>query len=160
MLSQARVAAVRQRVPYATQATAVDPDASVLQLAGEVRGEHALIIGAGGLELMCSLLRKGAAEVKLLRQGVRPEHAAADLAIATGIDSQDSAQAAIAHARRALADSGRLILRVVADPTGHLAQSIAQTLRLHGFSAVRVRRAGGCSLVAGALPWFGPTTRH
>lgn len=160
MLSQARVAAVRPRTPYATKATAPDPDATLLHLAGEVRGEHVLLIGTGALEIMCSLLRKGAAEVKLLRQGVRPEQAVADLAIATEIDSQDRALAAVAHARRALTQSGRLILRIVADPAGHLAQSVAQTLRLHGFSGVRVRRGSTASLVAGALPWFGPFTRH
>lgn len=160
MLSQARVAPARQRTPFATQATTVDPDATLLQLVGAVAGEHALIIGKGGLELMCILLRKGAAEVKLLRHGVRPEPATTDLAIATGIDSEERAVTVVAHASRALIGSGRVVLRIAADPAGRLAQKVADLLRLQGFSAVRLRRAGGCSVVAGARPWFGSVTRH
>jgi hypothetical protein len=105
---------------------------------------------------MCALIRRGAAEVSLLRQGVRPERATADLAVATEIDTPEQALSALTHARRALAASGRLILRLTADPTGRLAKLVARMLRLHGFAAVRATRAGDRTLVTGVLPWFGP----
>jgi hypothetical protein len=159
MSSLAHRAAARPRTTSPTAAAAaaaVDPDTALLQLAGEVGGEHALIIGPHALELMCALLRRGAAEVSLLRHDVRPERATADLAVATEIGSQEQALSAMAHARRALVASGRLILRINADPTGRLAKLVAQMLRLHGFSAVRTRHAGDRTLVTGTLPWFGP----
>jgi hypothetical protein len=156
MSSLAHRAAARPRTPPPTPATNADPDTALLQLAGEVGGEHALIIGPHALELMCALLRRGAAEVSLLRQGVRPEKATADLAVATEIASPEQALSAMSHARRALVASGRLILRINADPNGRLAKLVAQMLRLHGFSAVRARRAGNRTLVTGMLPWFGP----
>jgi hypothetical protein len=77
----------------------------LLQLAGEVSGEPALIIGANAPKLKCALIRRGAAEVSLLREGVRPERATADLAVTTEIGSPEQALSAMAHARRALAAS-------------------------------------------------------
>jgi hypothetical protein len=156
MSSLAQRAAIRPRPTPPTPPVGVDPDTALLQLAGEVSGEHALLIGPHALELMCALLRRGATEVSLLRQGVRPERATADLAVATEISSEEQALSAMTQARRALAASGRLILRTTADPTGRLAKLVAQMLRLQGFSAVRARRAGDRTLVTGVLPWFGP----
>ena len=156
MSSLAHRATARPRTTRPTPATGVDPDTALLQLAGEVRGEHALIIGPNALELMCAMIRRGAAEVSLLRQGVRPERATVDLAVATEIASPEQALSAMTQARRALVASGRLILRTNADPTGRLAKLVAQMLRLQGFSAVRARGAGDRTLVTGMLPWFGP----
>jgi hypothetical protein len=158
MSTLAQRAAVRPRTTPPTPPAGADPDTALLQLAGEVRNEHALIIGPNALDLMCALIRRGAAEATMLRQGVRPERATADLALATEIGSPEQALAVMAHARRALTASGRLILRTAADPTGRLAQRVAEMLRLHGFSAVRARRAGDRTLVIGVLPWFGPLT--
>jgi hypothetical protein len=156
MLSQTRVSAAKSRQHYATQATRIDPDAAVLQLAGPVRGEHVLIMGGSALEVMCALQRKGASEVTLLRQGVRPEQHTADLVIAAAVASLEHAASAMAHATRALTESGRIILRTVADPTGRLAQAIARMFRLQGFSGVRVRPTGEGALVVGSRPFFGP----
>ena len=158
MSSLAQRAAVRPRTTPPTPPAGVDPDTALLQLAGEVRNEHALIIGPNALDLMCALIRRGAAEATLLRQGVRPERATADLTVATEVASLEQAISVLDHARRALTASGRLILRTAADPTGRLAQRIAEMLRLQGFSAVRARRAGDRTLVTGVLPWFGPLT--
>jgi hypothetical protein len=158
MPSRAHRAAVRPPTIPPTPPPGVDPDTELLQLVGEVRDEHALIIGPHALDLMCALIRSGAAEVDLLRQGVRPERATADLAVATEITSAEQALSVLAHARRALVASGRLILRTTADPTGRLARRVAQMLRLQGFSGVRARRAGDRSLVVGVLPWFRPPT--
>ncbi len=155
MSSLAHRAAARPRTISPTAATAVDSDTALLQLAGEVGGEHALIIGPHTLELMCALLRRGAAEVSLLRHDVRPERATADLVVATEIGSPEQASSAVVHARRALVASGRLILCTNADPTGRLARLVARMLPLHGISAVRTRRAGDRTLVAGTLACSG-----
>jgi hypothetical protein len=158
MSSLAQRAAVRPRTTPPTPPAGVDPDTALLQLAGEVRNEHALIIGPNSLDLMCALIRRGVADATLLRQGVRPERATADLAVATEIASTEQALSVMAHARRALTASGRLILRTTAEPTGRLAQRVAETLRLQGFAAVRTRRTGERTLVTGILPGFGPLT--
>jgi hypothetical protein len=131
MSSLADRAAVRLRNNPPPPAPAVDPGTALLRLAGEV---------------------------SLLRYGVRPERASVDLAVATEIGSPEQALPVVAHARRALTASGRLIVRTTADSTGRLAKLVAQMLRLNGFSAVRARRAGDRTLVTGVLPWFGPLT--
>ena len=158
MSTLAQRAAVRPRTTPPTPPAGVDPDTAVLQLAGEVRNEHALIIGPNALDLMCALIRRGATEATLLRQGVRPERATADLTVATEVASLEQAISVLDHARRALTASGRLILRITADPTERLAKRVATMLRLQGFSAVRARRAGDRTLVTGVLPGFGPLT--
>jgi hypothetical protein len=158
MSSLAQRAAVRPRTTPPTPPAGVDPDTALLQLAGEVRNEHALIIGPNALDLMCTLIRRGVAEATLLRQGVRPERASADLTLATEIGSPEQTLSVLAHARRALTASGRLILRTTADPTGRLAKRVAEMLRMQSFTAVRARRAGDRTLVTGVLPWFAPPT--
>ena len=137
------------------QAAPANPASALFQIVGEVRSKRVLIIGSGALNIMCALLRRGAAAATLLRQGVRPEQHTADLAIAIEIGSEDRAVSAIAHARRALATSGRIILVTAIDPTRRLAEAAARTLRLNGFSAVRIRTIGDHALVAGEFAGFG-----
>jgi hypothetical protein len=156
MPPRTHTAATRRPTTHAAASVALDPSTELLQLAGTVDGEHALIIGGNAIDLMCALISRGAAEVQLMRPGVRPERASADLAVATDIASPDQIMSIMAHARRALAKSGRVILRTSADPTGRLARLVVQTLRMQGFSAVRARRTGDRSLVTGMLPLFGP----
>ena len=158
MSTLAQRAAVRPRTTPPTPPVGVDPDTALLQLAGELRNEHALIIGPNALDLMCALIRRVATEATLLRQGVRPERATAHLAVATEIASPEQALSVLGHARRALTASGRLILRTAGDPTGRLAKRVAKMLRMQGFSAVRARRAGDRALVTGVTPWLGPPT--
>jgi hypothetical protein len=137
----------------------VGPDAILLQLAGEVRDEHVLIIGPRGLEIMCALLREGAAEAILLRDGMRRDSGPADLAIVTEAGSLDRMATTINLARHALGAAGRIILRIATDPTQRLARAAARTLKMSGFSAVRIRAIGGCAFVAGEIPSFGPFVR-
>ena len=83
-----------------------DPDPALLNLIGEMDGEHVLLVGSNVLELMCALLRRGAGEVTLLRPTVRPEPRTVDLAIIARVGSLDAAVTAIGHARRALTAAG------------------------------------------------------
>jgi hypothetical protein len=146
----------RLRPHQAPQALPVWPGALLLQLAGEVRNEHVLIIGSGALEIMCALLRKGAAAATLLREGRSPKRAMADLAIMTEIGNLDRMAAAIDLSRDALGVTGRIILRIAADPAQRLASAAAGMLRKRAFSAVRIRTIGAWDFVTGEIPSFGP----
>lgn len=159
MLPKVRANNPKPRPHPLPKATAISPAAALLQAAGEVRGEHILIIGSGALDIMCALLRKGAAAATMLRQGVRPEQRTAELALATGIDTMDHAESAITHARRALTTGGRVILATAVDPTRRLALAVARTLHMQGFSGVRIRTIGDRAVVAGELALFGPVAR-
>jgi hypothetical protein len=141
----------RARPLETPRAISANPAAALLQLAGEVRSKRVVIFGSSALNIMCSMLRKGAATATLLRQGIRPEPQTADLAIAIEIGSPDRAASAVDHARRALAISGRVILVTTFDPTRRLAQATARTLRTHGFAAVRTQTIGDRALVTGEL---------
>ena len=139
-------------------------NAALLDCAGDVAGEHAVILGCGSrgsgtLELMCALLRRGTAAVTELRRGERPEPQAAELAIIANTASTEDAIAAVAHARRALGPAGRVVVRVAADASGRLVRQVARLLRQHGFSAIRLRHDGVQTLLTGQLPMFGPLPR-
>ena len=132
-----------------------DPDSVLLTCIGEVAGERALILGRGALDVMCALIRAGATEVTALCRNDRPEPASADLVVVSDMVSAESAPGLIGHARRALVTAGRIVLRCPTDSSGRLVQSISRVLRLHGFSALRLRRAGAQTLVTAELPFFG-----
>lgn len=137
-----------------------DPDPALLNLIGEMDGEHVLLVGSNVLELMCALLRRGAGEVTLLRPTVRPEPRTVDLAIIARVGSLDAAVTAIGHARRALTAAGRIVLGVGADPSGRLAQGLRRMLRLHGFSAIRAVPFADRTLLSAELPLFGSLVHH
>jgi hypothetical protein len=136
-----------------------DPADALLDCAGAVGGEHAVILGCVSAEIMCGLLRRGAAAVTQLRRGERPEGQAADLVIVPEAGSAEAAAIAVGHARRALAPCGRVVLRIGADATGQLTLGVTRLLRLQGFSAIRQRRDGPGVLVSAELPIFGPLVR-
>jgi len=68
MLCRAPSAAVRPPTTPSTPDVGIDPEIAVPPLAGGVRSEHALIIGANALVRMCAPFRKRAAKVSLRRQ--------------------------------------------------------------------------------------------
>jgi hypothetical protein len=137
-----------------------DPDPALLNLLGEMNGEHVLLVGNNVLELMCALIRRGAGEVTLLRPAVRPEPQTVDLAIMAQVGSLDGAVTAIGHARRALTATGRVVLGIGADPSGRLAQGLRRMLRLHGFSAIRAVPLADRTLLSAELPLFGSLAHH
>jgi hypothetical protein len=151
MLVSARTADERIHRRHPTSAPSLGLDADLLQLADHLRGERVLIIGAGALELLCAVLRRGAKEASLMRLGTRPEEHSADLAIVTEGGRGDRALAAITSAERALTCAGRIILHLGADPAQPLSNMIVRTLRMHGFSAVRVHHLGNQAVVTGSL---------
>ena len=131
-------------------ASPLSHDAAMLQGIGDPAGDRVVIIGHDTLDLMCAVIRQGAAEVTLLRLRERPEAHEADLAILVGLCSAQEASCAIMQARRALAPTGRI---VAGASSTQLTREIAATLRTQGFSAVHVANDG---VVTAELPFFGP----
>jgi len=150
MLASARTAdeSARHRRPASTPS--LGRDSALLQLAGPLRGERVLIIGAGALELLCAALHRGATKASLIRQGTSPEERSADLVIVTEAENPARARDAIFRADRALAGSGRIILHIGLDPAQHVLNVIVQTLRMRGFPAVRLRHIGNHAVVIGS----------
>ena len=58
-----------QALPAASPAAAPDMPDAFIDATGSVDGEHALVLGAGGLETMCALLHRGCASAIELRLG-------------------------------------------------------------------------------------------
>jgi hypothetical protein len=131
------------------------PDAGLLDMIGDVAGERALILGRGALDLMCALIKCGAAGVTELCRDSRPERASADLVVVPDL----ATPVVLGHARRALGGAGRVVVRFRNDPSGRLVLGTSRDLRLHGFSTLRQRRFGVQTLVTAELPLFGPLGR-
>src|ERR1700683_4490734 len=72
--------------------------------------DHIVVLGGQGPELMCALLRAGAANVTHLRAHERPEAGGASLLIVPRPPSLDWLAAALPSIRRALAEGGRLVV--------------------------------------------------
>ncbi|MBW4093327.1 MAG: hypothetical protein HIU82_19840 [Proteobacteria bacterium] len=135
-----------------------DPDAALVKVLGDVTDAHILILGPGALELICVLIRTGCGAITELRQHERPEPRMADIVILPKVGSLDAAATTIGHARRALVPTGRILVRIAADPAGRLVPAIVRMLRVHGFTDVRQHRRGTEALLSAVLPMFGPLT--
>lgn len=131
------------------------PSAVLLAAIGDIANERAVILGQGALDVMCALIRAGAAEVTELCGTARPEANSADLVVVPSVESPGEIPPVIRSARRTLASAGRLVLRFPNDPAGHLARKTARDLRLQGFSIVRQRRIGTQTVLTAELPLFG-----
>ena len=117
-----------------------DINGALLDSLGDVAGERVLMLGAH-IGIMCELIRRGCREVTELELNERLELCTVDLVVVPSVGSVDAAACAIAHARRALMPSGRILVRTTIDATGRLNRAIERTLRLHGFSVIGVHRA-------------------
>lgn len=135
--------------------SAPEPALSLIEVVGPVAGERVVIIGVGGLDLMCGLIGCGAAETVLLPHGARADPHAADLVVATRVDTPERAQAAVAQGRRALNGAGRIVIEAAAE----LGEAAARLLRASGFSGVVVRSAAGRTMLTAELPLFGTLGR-
>jgi len=131
-----------------------EPGAGLRDTFGSIEDEdHILVIGQDGPDLMCALLRAGAAQVTHLSSHERPEPDSASLAIVPHLPSLDWLASALPSIRRALHANGRL---VVCLGTEILAQHpLRRMLALHGFTAIRARRAADQHVFSAELPTFG-----
>jgi len=131
-----------------------EPGAALLTSLDAIGDEsHILVIGKDGLDLMCALLRAGAAQVTHLCSHERPEADSASLAIVPNVPSVDWLASALPSIRRALHANGCLALSVPMQPA--IQQSVRRILALNGFSAIRTRTVAGRCIFHGELPTFG-----
>src|ERR1700722_1200861 len=112
MLSSTHAAAMPQTMPQGAVHQSAEPSVGVPPDAfGPVEDEdHILVIGGQGPELMCALLRAGAANVTHLRAYERPEADSASLVIVPGVNSLDWLATVLPAIRRALTAQGRIVL--------------------------------------------------
>lgn len=154
MLTHSDSAATLRREPPVPPLQPPGPEAALLQSLDAIEAEdHILVLGKGGPDLMCVLLRAGAAQVTHLCSHERPEADSASLAIVPVIPSLDWLASALPSIRRALHLNGRLVIAV----TGHAAteSAVRRILTLHGFSAIRGRGALGRRVLTAELAAFG-----
>jgi len=144
--------------PAAAHAAAGGLDEHWLDCLGDLADEHAILLGPD-LGVMCALIRRGCLEVTELQRQERPEPMSAGLAVIPEVSTTDGAASAISHARRGLNRTGRILLRTVRDPSGRVATAARRILALNGFSAIRLRREDGGSILYGEVPLFGPLHR-
>lgn len=152
MLSSTHAAAMPQTMPQgalrqpAAPGVGVPPDAF-----GPVEDEdHILVLGGQGPELMCTLLRAGAANVTHLRAHERPEADSASLVIVPRINSLDWLATALPAMRRALTAQGRIVLLAGTQPA--IATQIRRMLTLHGLSAIHVQTIGDGQVISAERP--------
>jgi hypothetical protein len=110
--------------------------------------DHILVLGGPGSELMCALLRAGAANVTHLRAHERPEADSASLVIVPRVPSLDWLATALPSIRRALTPNGRLMLHT--GPQAITQTQIRRMLTLHGLSAIHATEHG--QVLAAARP--------
>jgi hypothetical protein len=154
----ARVATVRRHTPPPPPLQPPEPEAALLQSLGRFEVEDSiLIIGKSGLDLMCALLRAGAAQVTHLCSHEHPDPNSTGLAIVPQAPSLDWLANTIPSLRRALHANGRLVACIAIQPTVQptAQHTLRRLLALHGFASVRVRTIRGGCLVQAELPSFG-----
>ena len=135
MLSLAFAVAPR-RVPPNTTLKPAEPEVDPLDWVGAIDdAEPILVLGGYGPDLMCALLRAGAAHVTHLCSHERPEAGSAGLVIVPQVPSLDWLATALPSIRRALAVNGRLIIR--GGRQFNFQIDAQRMLTLHGFTAIR-----------------------
>jgi len=154
MLMHVRAADTPRRVPHLMPPQPCEPGGALLNSLGPVEHEwHIVVLGNGGLSIMCALLRAGAPRVTHLRSHERLEAQSASLVIVPRASSLEWLEAALPHIRRALITNGCLAIFVDSSPTTKT--RVERMLRRHGLSAVRTKRVAGRLLLTTEVPDFG-----
>jgi hypothetical protein len=154
MLTHVRAAAAPDRAPPSLPLKPPEPGSSLLDSLGAVKDEdHILVLGGNGPDLMCALLRAGAAQVTHLRSFERPEADSASLVIVPKVPSVDWLASALPRIRRALMVNGRVAICVDIVPT--LENALRRMLTLHGFVAIHAVRTAGRLVLRAEVPAFG-----
>ena len=152
MLTHLR-AAPRQAPPAPPQQPP-EPTAALLDAIGSIEDEdHILVLGKDGLDLMCALLRAGAAQVTHLCSHERPEADSASLVLVPHVASLDWLASTLPSIRRTLMANGRVVARVATQFTSR--DAVRRVLTQHGFSAIRTQSTADGQVVSAELPAFG-----
>jgi hypothetical protein len=126
----------------------------LLDCAGPIAGAHALVLGRGALDVLCRLIRQGAAAAASLRRDDRSSATApADLVILPRCGELPETEAALTLARRLLMPGGRVVLRDAGPGRG---PALAALLGAQGFSHIRCRARPSGAVLTADLPFFWP----
>ncbi len=118
-------------------AASVAADDALLDLIGPLDDTHVLLIGPGGLEMMCNLIDAGCTSVEKIGLGQRHRGDFAEIVIVPAIDSFTVLHEAVAQARRVMRPLNTLVLRFTADDPAALVREARSLLAAQGFSAIR-----------------------
>jgi hypothetical protein len=150
MLSHAYAASALRHVPPSTISQPLESDVDPLDWIGPVNTEaHIVVLGGSGAELMCALVRAGAARVTHLRSHERPETGDADVVIVPRVPSLDWLATALPRIRRALVANGGVVLH--GGTEFNFAVQCRRMLTLHGFTGIRVDRTADSHTVRATL---------
>lgn len=111
-------------------------DEALLSQAGPLVEANVLIIGQSGLDLLCTLLRRGCPSATCLKPAAKPDAQAFNLAIIPNITAISAAEGAIRSASRALVTPGRIVIGIPAAAPRSLPLALSRRLRLNGFRTV------------------------
>jgi hypothetical protein len=154
MLTHVRAARAPRHAPPPLPLQPPQPGSSLLDSLGAVEDEdHILVLGGAGPDLMCALLRAGAAQVTHLRSFERPEADSVSLVIVPQVPSLDWLASVLPRIRRALMVNGRVAVCIDILPTTQ--NAVRHMLSLHGFTAIRSSRAAGRLVLRAEMPAFG-----
>jgi hypothetical protein len=153
MLTQKRAAPAEHHALASAKLHPPEPDAILLEQLGTFRDEdHIVILGGEGPDLMCALLRAGAARVTHLCAHERPETASASLVIVPRVPSLDWLASALPAIRRLLMSDGRLVIFAGTRATAQT--QIRRMLTLHGFVASRGGQVAHRNVLNAEIPTF------
>jgi hypothetical protein len=141
----------RTRVPDSPTATE-----ALLDLIGPVDDVHVLLIGPGGLDMMCGLIDEGCASVEMVSLGQRHRSDFSEIVIVPNIGCSAVSREAITQARRMMRPLNSLILRfAMCDATAALVQEARDLLTCEGFSAIRAFHLSDGTVLTAELPLCG-----
>jgi hypothetical protein len=154
MLTPAHVADAPRSVRHMMPRQSSEPTGALLNSLGPIEHEwHILVLGNGGLDLMCALLQAGAPKVTHLCSHERLEAESASLVIVPRASSLEWLEAALPRIRRALINNG--CLSAFVDPLPATRSRVERMLKRHGLSALRAKRVAGRLLLTAEVPDFG-----
>jgi hypothetical protein len=142
----------RYRTRVSSSPTATE---ALLDLIGPVDDLHLLLIGPGGLDMMCDLIDEGCASVEMVSLGQRHRCDFSEIVIVPDVSSAAVAQEAIAQARRMMRPLNSLILRFTMQDACAAVQEARRLLTLHGFSAIRAYHLSDRTVLTAELPLCG-----
>jgi hypothetical protein len=151
MLSSTHATAMPQGMLPGASLHSAEAGAVQIDAFGPVEDEdHILVLGGQGPELMCALLRAGAANVTHLRAYERPEADSASLVIVPRVNSLDWLATVLPSIRRALTTTGRIVVRAGGQPG--IVTQIRRMLTLHGLSTIHVQTTSDGQVVSAERP--------
>jgi len=154
MLTHARATGAARHAPE-PPLQPCPPDGGLMQEIGDVDGEHIVLLGKDGPDLMCALVRAGALEVAHLAAPERLQADSASMVIVPVLPSADWLASALPSLRRAMLPNARIILRAQATADALGAKRIRKLLALHGYDRIRAIRRGEWLVTSAELPAFG-----